>query len=105
MKTLPTDHRTAHAARAALEAQRAARTQDAARAEELENARRLQEARAHREHEELVRESAGRGRRREHHSQRPVVLSTALAIGGPSPTTGSPCCNCGWRSRTARSRV
>ncbi|WP_161965277.1 hypothetical protein [Ornithinimicrobium cerasi] len=37
--------------------------QDAARAEDLENARRLQEAQAHREHEELVRESAGRERR------------------------------------------
>lgn len=33
MKTPPTDHRSAHAARAALEAQRAARMQDTARAE------------------------------------------------------------------------
>ena len=63
MKTPPTGHRSAHAARAALGAQRAARTQDAARAEELENARLLQEARARQEQEELVRESAGRERR------------------------------------------
>lgn len=63
MKTPLTDHRSAHAARAALEAQRAARMQDTARAEDLENARRLHEAQAHREHEELVRESAGRERR------------------------------------------
>lgn len=63
MKTRPTDHRSAHAARAALEAQRATRAQDAARAEELENSRRLQEARARREHEELTRESADRERR------------------------------------------
>ncbi len=46
MKSPPTDHRSAHAARAALEAQRAARMQDTARAEDLENARRLHEAQA-----------------------------------------------------------
>lgn len=63
MKTPPTDNRSAHAARAALEAQRAARAQDAAHAEELENARRLQEARARREHEELARGNADRERR------------------------------------------
>ena len=67
MKTPPTDHRSAHAARAALEAQRAARMQDTARAEDLENARRLHEAQAHREHEELVRESADRERRETTH--------------------------------------
>ena len=63
MKTPPTDHRSAHAARAALEAQRAARMQDTARAEDLENARRLHEAQARQKQEELVMESAGRERR------------------------------------------
>lgn len=64
MKTRPTDHRSAHAARAALEAQRAARAQDAARAEELENSRRLQEARARAgSNEELAKGNADRERR------------------------------------------
>lgn len=62
MKTPPTDHRSARAARAALEAQRAARVQDVVRAEELENSRRLAEAQARQEQEELVRQSADRER-------------------------------------------
>lgn len=102
MKAPPSDNRSTHAARAALEAQGAARMQDAVRAEELENARRLQEAQARQEQEELARESAGRQRRDEAQTQRPVVLSTAVAPGGPS---GDTCCSCGCRSRTARSRV
>ncbi len=104
MKTPPTDNRSAHAARAALEAQRAARVQDAVRAEELENSRRLQEAQARQRQEELARVRRP-GAAGHPDPQRPVVLSTARAPGWPSGTIGEGFCSCGYRSRTARSRV
>ena len=50
-------------------------------------------------------EHGQRGERRRADRQRPVVLSTAVSPGGLCGTTGGMCCACGYRSRTARSRV